>query len=48
MLGLGQLAAQTSLSHHLTLTPLCIGKRKLLMEARLQALLRCAPQKSIR
>ena len=48
MLGLAQLAAQTSLSHHLTLTPLCIGKRKLLMEAKLQTLLRCPPKKPLR
>jgi AcrR family transcriptional regulator len=40
MLSLAQLATQTSLSHHLTLTPLCIGRRKQLMEAKLQELLR--------
>lgn len=44
MLGLAQLATQTSLSHHLTITPLCIGKRKQLMETKLQELLHSSPE----
>ena len=39
LLELGQLQTQVSLSHYLTLTPLCIGKRKVSMEAKLNELL---------
>lgn len=39
LLGLEQLEMQANLSHYLTLTPLCRGKRKKTMKAKLQTLL---------
>ena len=43
LLTLEQLEAQAILSHYLTLTPLCRGKRKKLMKAKLSELLTTSP-----
>ncbi|MFK8047066.1 MAG: TetR/AcrR family transcriptional regulator [Halioglobus sp.] len=47
LIRLEQLELQTNLSHYLTLTPLCRGKRKQMMNATLQELLSGSPVQKI-